>query len=163
MIRRLLLVGIIVAVGFSLGCGGGTSPLDIASEGKPKDIGTAADWPMGAKIFASNVWITKVDKDGEVRLMAVYGKAPEPGAGYVKYDPDSGIFYTRRREFTYDLEGNSLKKYESGEFKGLGRFPLIRKPVEIDAESGHILVYFFGKVVPNDRDDPEKRAYVAVP
>ncbi len=163
MIRRLLLVGVIVVVGFSLGCGKSTSPLKSAPQSKPKDIGNASDWPMGAKLLGSNVWITKVDKDGETRLMAVYGKIPEPGAGYVKYDPETQTFYSKDRQFTYDLEGNSLKKYESGEFEGLARFPLVRKPVELDPETGHVLVYFFGKVVPNDRDDPTKRAYVAVP
>lgn len=163
MIRKLLVVGLVVLVGMSLGCGRRETALTNATEATDTDLGPPSDWPDGATKAEGQMWIVNTVIEGEKRLMAVYGKVPGKRGGEVQYDKEQKIFYAEGRAKKYDLQGNARHKIPTGPHMGEPGFPLARHRIKLDKKTGRVILPRRGRIEDeDDRENPRANAYIVI-
>ncbi len=145
------------------GCGGSPDVLKTAPPAKPTDIGAAAGIPEGVSAFKTTHWIVKQNVSGENRVWALGMRVQGPKGTATQFDPKENIFFDQGRKHTFDINGNALHKIPSGEKAGEPGLPLIRYKVELDAATGHVMLYGYDVLKKDEREDPLKGGYVVVP
>lgn len=160
MARGLLCVALIMSLCIAVGCGSRQSALDDREGAKPVDIGSPADWPVGATMYETSTWIVKQDVDGEMRLWALDIRAPGMKQESTKFEPDEGIFYTKGRERSWNADGSAIHTLSRGTRAGEEGNPMRRRFVAIDKKTGHVLLYRFRSVEKTEVDDMDEGAYV---
>ena len=159
---KFLLAGMVVVLAFAMGCGGGDDPLDRAEKVKPTDIGTPDEWPVGATLCNNRIWIVKQEVDGEMRMWAIDSSVPN-FADAVQFAPETQVFHDKGRKRRYDMSGTALHSVLTGPKKGGDAPDLWRKKLELDRETGHILLSMFGMVQQEDWENSKSGGYIAVP
>lgn len=160
--RSFMLAGMIVVVAFAMGCGGRDKPLDTTERAKPTDIGTPDQWPMGTELYKNRIWIVKQDVGGETRMWAIESSVPY-FAQSLQFNTKTQVFYGKGRKRRYDINGIALHTVLTGPKKGGDAPDLRRKKLELDRETGHILLYMFGMVPQEEWEERNSGGYIAVP
>lgn len=155
--RKIFLSALLLAAAvWVCGCGG-SEYMETAKKSEPTDIGVPTDYSVGAVQSPKlpGHWITVVDSGGEKRLRVFVDNVPKQMTT-LQYDKNSNRLHSKGREFRYDLEGNPIHESKSGG----PPLPLLLRPIEVDRETGHIMVTTWQRVPVDDREDEESGAFV---
>jgi len=157
---------ILAVAGWALGCGGSES-LENAPEAKPTDIGDPSQYSVGAvKVGAGTHWVAVADASGTKQLRVFVNRVnaldkTDVALG-LEYDPQAQQFYSKGREYTYNLDGAATWKQKKGPNVGQTGPRMIQRPVEIDSATGKARYYGYQTLKREERGT-EGKDYIVVP